>query len=406
MSLLACGINHKTAPIEVRERVAFQPETLQKPLLQLLELPHIQEAAILSTCNRTEIYCNHSSHDTIIDWLHQYHDLPANVLRKHCYVYENDTAVKHLLRVASGLDSMVLGEPEILGQVKNAYVQANSLGALGVELNRLFQYVFSVTKKVRTETQITSHPVSIATTVVQLAKRIFADLSQKNVLLIGAGQTTRAVARHLVTAGVKHFYVANRSSANAKELAHEINGQAIALGDLIEYLPTADLIISATTSSVPILGKGAVENAIKIRKRRIMLMVDLAVPRDIEPEIAKLSDVYLYSLDDLHKIIQQNLADRKLAACVAEDIVAAQAENYMRKLSLARQAHAIKNYRLQAETLRDTELQKAIAVMQNTNLSAEDALQKLAYNLTNKLLHQPTIQFRQSILDEKTDCQE
>lgn len=401
MSLLACGVNYKTAPIEVRERIAFQPETLQKPLLQLLELPHIEEAAILSTCNRTEIYCNHASHETIIDWLHQYHQLPANALKNHCYIYENHTAVKHLLRVASGLDSMVLGEPEILGQVKNAYEQADLFGALGSELKRLFQYVFSATKKVRTETQIATHPVSIASTVIQLAKRIFADLTQKNVLLIGAGQTTRAVAKHLVAAGVKHFYIANRSNENARILAEEMNGQVIELSDLSEYLPQADLIISATASAVPILGKGAVENAIKIRKRRIMLMIDLAVPRDIEPEIAKLSDVYLYSLDDLQKVIQQNLADRDLAACAAEDIITAQAENYMRKLKLAEQAPVIKNYRLQAENFRDIELQKAITALQNKNISPEDALQQLAYNLTNKLLHQPTIELRQEVLSSK-----
>jgi len=396
MSLIACGINHKTAPLALREKIVFAPEQMPQPLLALLEQPGVQEAAILSTCNRTELYCASNDPAVVVDWLHRHQQLPEKLLNPCLYIHHDQLAVQHMLRVASGLDSMVLGESQILGQLKTAYLQATSAGTLGKRLTHLFQYVFSVSKQVRTETSIGVHPISIATTAIDLTKHIFADFTQVKVLCIGVGQTMELVTQYLQKIGVTQFWLANRTLTRAQKFAQKLNGQALTLDEIADILPTVDLVVSATASPLPIIGKGAVERALKKRKRRLMCMLDLAVPRDIEPEISTLSDVYLYSLDDLQNVIQQNLTERQAAAQQAETIIAAQSQHYMRSLGILEAVPLIRNYREKAALLRDKELLAALDLLQTGTLSPEQVLERLAHRLTNKLLHGPTQQLRKA----------
>jgi len=395
MKLLACGINHQTAPLPVREKVAFASEIISAPLQELIEQTKAAEAVILSTCNRTEFYCTNVEAQKIIDWLHHHKQLPQGQLNPYLYIHEGQTAIQHIMRVASGLDSMILGEPQILGQVKTAFSVARSAGTIGSHFKHLFQYIFSVTKEVRSQTSIGAHPLSLAFATVDLAKHIFADLSQINVLLVGAGETIEPIAKYLLSIGVKRFWVANRTVTKAEKLAAEIDGQSILLSAIPEYLPYADMTITATASALPILGKGMVENALKTRKQRPMLLVDLAVPRDIEPEVNKLDDVYLYTLDDLQNIVQQNLMQRKDAANQAEIIIEEKAAHYMHTLKALEAVPAIRAYRHQAELLRDTTLNKARKLLQ-TEMSVEEVLEWLANDLTNKLLHKPSVELRKA----------
>lgn len=394
MSFLACGINHKTAPLALREKLVFNPIDIARPLLELTDKTGIKEVAILSTCNRTEFYCASDQAHSVINWLIEHKQLSADAINPSFYIHQDKSAVQHILRVASGLDSMVLGEPQILGQLKKACLQAQEAGTLGKKLRHLFDYVFSVSKKVRTETAIGVHPVSVASAAIDLAKHIFADLSQTNVLCIGAGETIEIVTQYLKKLGVQRFWIANRTVSHAKKIAAQTGGMAIGLEGLSEVLAQADMIISATTSPLPIIGKGAVEKAIKIRKRRLMFMVDLAVPRDIEPEVSDLSDVYLYTLDDLQTIIQQNLQERQKAAQEAEIIIDDHANQYMRSLNLLETAPMIRAYREQAQEIRDKELQRALQLLSAGAMTPEQILEHLAHRLTNKLLHGPTQEMR------------
>lgn len=404
MSLLACGLNHQTAPLPLREKVVFSTELMPEPLLDLVGQGWVNEAAILSTCNRTEIYCvsNEAVSSSIVDWLHRRQRLSAGQLIPHLYFYYDQAAVRHLLRVASGLDSMVLGEPQILGQVKNAFSLAQAAGTLGCELQRLFQYVFSASKKIRTQTAIGVHPVSIGYVAVNLAKQIFADLSKLSVLLIGVGETITLTARHLQAAGVKHFYVANRTLTRAEQLASQLCGESITLSAIAEYLPRVDMVVTATASTLPVVGKGTVERALKIRKRRPMFMIDLAVPRDIEPEVAGLDDVFLYTLDDLQTVIQHNQAYRQDAAQAAETLIDTQAARYMHSLKTLAATPVINAYRAKAEQLCEIELSKALRLLQ-TGIAPQEALQRLAQGLMNKLLHEPTVQLRKAATQEQEE---
>ena len=325
MTLLALGINHKTAPVALRERVTFSPETLDKALESLLAQPMVQGGVVLSTCNRTELYLSVEEQDNLqealIRWLCNYHGLNEEDLRKSLYWHQDNDAVSHLMRVASGLDSLVLGEPQILGQVKKAFADS-SRGHLNVsELERMFQKSFSVAKRVRTETDIGASAVSVAFAACTLARQIFESLSSVTVLLVGAGETIELVARHLREHHVCKMVIANRTRERAQALAEEVGAEVIALSDIDERLKEADIIISSTASPLPIIGKGMVERALKARRNQPMLLVDIAVPRDVEPEVGKLANAYLYSVDDLQNIIQHNLAQRKAAAVQAESIV-------------------------------------------------------------------------------------
>lgn len=408
MTLLAFGINHKTAPVDIREKVAFAPDKLGVALQELLTLTAVNEAAIVSTCNRTELYCDLSEADSaeVVAWFRAYHSLSAEELDPYIYTHLDNQAVQHILRVASGLDSLVLGEPQILGQIKDAYHTASQAGAIGHLLNRLFQHTFSVAKEVRTDTAIGSSPVSVAFAAVSLAKQIFSDLSEHTALLIGAGDTIDLVARHLNDQGIKHLIVANRTVERAMTLANQfMHSEAIALADMPSRLAEADIIISSTASQLPILGKGAVESALKSRKHRPMFMVDIAVPRDIEPEVGALSDVYLYTVDDLHEVIEEGRQSREEAAEQAQEIIENQVEHYMGWLRSLEAVDTIRGYREQAERLRDEAMQHARRQLA-AGRDPEAVMSELARVLTQKLLHQPTVQMNRAAFEGREELLE
>ncbi|WP_286240018.1 glutamyl-tRNA reductase [Neptuniibacter halophilus] len=404
MALLALGINHKTASVEVRERVAFAPELLCEAMQAAREFADLKEIAILSTCNRTELYCSSGLEGSraLLEWMGRYHNLDPQELQSCSYVFWDEEAARHMMRVASGLDSLVLGEPQILGQLKSAYSLSQESGHVGAELGRLFQQTFSVAKQVRTDTAIGENPVSVAYAAVSLAQHIFADMSRSKALLIGAGETIELVARHLVNAGVKEITVANRTLNRALALAEEFNGKAILLGDIPDALAEADIVIASTASQLPILGKGAVESALKKRKHRPIFMVDIAVPRDIEAQVAELDDVYLYTVDDLKEVIEENQRSREDAARQAEEIIETGAHDFMRQLRSLDAVDVLTSFRSQAETLRDQELDKALRQL-NKGKPAEEVLTMLARGLTNKMLHHPTIQMRKASAEGRTE---
>lgn len=404
MALLALGINHKTAPVSVRERVAFTPEQLTDALSDARVSASLQEVAILSTCNRTELYCTTELEGTraLLEWLGRFHDLDPNQLQACSYAHWGEDAARHMMRVASGLDSLVLGEPQILGQLKSSFALSQDEGHVGAELGRLFQQTFSVAKQVRTDTAIGENPVSVAYAAVSLAQHIFSDLSRSRALLIGAGETIELVARHLAQAGVRDITVANRTLNRALSLAEEFNGKAILLGDIPEALSDADIVIASTASQLPILGKGAVEAALKKRKHDPIFMVDIAVPRDIEPQVADLDDVYLYTVDDLKEVIEENQRSRESAAREAEEIIEAGAHEFMRQLRSLLAVDTLTALRSQAEQTRDQELEKAMRQLRNGK-DAEEVLTQLARGLTNKMLHQPTIQMRKASAEGRTE---
>ena len=337
MAFLALGINHKTASVAIRERVAFTPGQMVDALQQLCRQQPNREAAILSTCNRSELYLEQegADADAVLRWLADYHQLDMQELRAAAYVHEDEAAVRHMMRVACGLDSMVLGEPQILGQMKSAFAVAREAGTIGPLLGRLFQSTFSTAKTVRTDTAIGENPVSVAFAAVSLARQIFANLHRSQALLIGAGETITLVARHLHEQGVKRIVVANRTLERASLLAEQFGAHAILLSDIPQELVHSDIVISSTASQLPILGKGAVESALKQRRHKPIFMVDIAVPRDIEPEVGELDDVYLYSVDDLHEVIEENLKSRQGAAQAAEELVLAGTGEFMARLARA-----------------------------------------------------------------------
>ena len=398
--LLALGLNHESAPIRVRERAAVTTDQLGDALRELAANSPIEEATILSTCNRTEIYCHQQTEapDQIVEWLCNFHGLSRTDISPYLYRYPNAQAVRHAFRVAAGLDSMVLGEPQILGQMKEAFAIAHKTGVTGKILNRLFQQTFSVAKRVRTETAIGTSAVSVAYAAVSLAKQIFSDLSQQTVLMIGAGETIELTARHLKENGVKHLIVANRTLERARDLAQLYQAEGISLDELPARLSDGDIVISSTASTLPILGKGAVESALKKRKRRPIFMVDLAVPRDIEAEVAELNDVFLYTVDDLRGVIEENLQARKAAAEEAEQIIDVHTDEFMGWLNSLNAVPTIKALRQSMDTIVEAELERAYKKLQ----SGEDAqvvVQQLANNLSKKFTHGPTEQLTRSDMD-------
>ncbi len=389
MTLIAFGINHNSAPLALREKVAFSPEIIESALKDAASQNGLSEVTILSTCNRTEIYAVAEQSDTIENWLLAHTEVPAADLQKSFYAYKNQDALKHIMKVAGGLDSLVLGEPQILGQMKSAFAIAREVGTVGSELHSVFQHVFNVAKRVRTETAIGENPVSVAYAAVSLAQQIFSNLKEDTALLIGAGETIALVARHLAEHGIKKILVANRTLARAQKLAAEFDGEAFLLAEIPEQLHRADIVISSTASQLPLLGKGAVESALKKRKHKPMFMLDIAVPRDIESQVAELEDVYLYTVDDLHAVIDENKKSRVLAADQAQLIIDQGVEDYLKQQRELNAVDLIKQYRNQSEQIRDLELQKALKQLQS-GANAEEILSQLARNLTNKLLHSPT----------------
>ncbi len=404
MTFLAVGINYNTAPVAVRERLAFPAEILNASLQSLWHQNEISESAILSTCNRTEFYFHSETEDqnTLINWLAQNKNIDPADFTPYLYKYIDDHSIRHMFRVASGLDSMVLGEPQILGQMKTAYQAASEAGTLGKNLSRLFHHTFSAAKKVRTDTAIGSSPVSVAFAAVQLAQQIFDQLSEQTALLIGAGETIELTARHLHQYNIGQIIIANRTYDKAHSLASQFGGYAIALSELPSHLAEADIVVSSTASQLPILGKGRVESAIKKRKHKPIFMVDLAVPRDIEAEVEQLKDVYLYTVDDLQNTINKNMDSRRRAAEQAEEIIASEVDHFLAWLRSQGAQTTITAYRSQAEATRDQLLQKAIAQL-NNGAPAEEVIEKMAHTLTNKLIHTPSAQLRQAGANERHD---
>lgn len=401
MHLVTYGINHNTAPVHIRERFAFDANELPAALTALNQKESVVEVVILSTCNRTEIYCcvDDDSDNEILAWLHQFHRQQEGVITPYLYQYQNGDAIRHLFRVACGLDSMVLGEPQILGQLKDAYSQSLNAATLGKSLGRLFQHAFAVAKQVRTDTAIGNSPVSVAFAAVSLAKQIFSSLGESTALLIGAGDTIELAARHLFDNGIKRLIIANRTVERAHNLATQVDGYAISLSEMPAHLAEADIVISSTASQLPILGKGAVERALKIRKRKPIFMVDIAVPRDIEAEVGQLEDIYLYCVDDLHDIIEENLQSRRDAAMQAEEIIDTQVDHFMAWLRTQDAVPIIRAIRHDAEKISKRSLEKALRQLEQ-GIEPELALTELARTLTNKLLHEPSRQLRQSGFDE------
>jgi glutamyl-tRNA reductase len=389
MPLFALGLNHSTAPVSVRERVAFHVDTLGTALRDLLTQPQVKEAAILSTCNRTEVYFNGADAQPVMHWLEAFHQVPAASLSPHVYTLPQDRAVPHAFRVASGLDSMVLGEPQILGQMKQAVKSAEAAGSLGLVLNRLFQRTFAVAKDVRTQTDIGSASISMAAAAIKLAERIFPSIADQQVLLIGAGEMIDLCATHLAARQPKSITVANRTLERAAQLASRVRANAITLNELPERLAQFDIIVTSTASSLPILGKGILERAIKARRHSPMFIVDLAVPRDVEPEVAELDDVFLYSVDDLASIVKDNLQIRVEAVREAEAMIATQAESFLRWLEGRAVVPTITALHGHHDALRAAELERARRLLAN-GTPAEQVLEQLARGLTNKFLHEPT----------------
>ncbi len=393
MTLISYGINHKTAGLDLREQVAFVESAIPQALQSLRGRHAVNEAVLLSTCNRTEIYTDSSHLEAISDWLYTECQVDYQTLEQARYIHHDAEAIRHMMRVASGLDSMVLGEPQILGQMKQAYSLASEAGLVGPRFQTLFPAIFNTSKQVRSQTQIGAHPVSMAYAIVQLAKRIFSDLTQSKVLLIGAGETIELAAHHLVQSGIKQIIIANRSVNNAAAIAKLVGAKVISLAEIPHHLKEVDLLITATASELPILGKGMVESALKQRKHRPMIMADLAVPRDIETEVGELEDIYLYNVDDLQNILAENLSSRHDAAKHAELLISVQANHYLQQLRLLNSSEIIRDYRQQVENLRDRELTKALQQLQEQQ-SPEVVMAALAHNLSNKIMHKPTLKLR------------
>jgi len=405
MTLLTLGLNHKTAPVDIRERLTFGPDVIVGALRTITEQTPVDEAVIVSTCNRTEVYCAHEAHDVtapVRDWLGRFHGIEPPLFAPHLYMHTDRDAVRHLFKVSSGLDSMVLGEPQILGQVKQAFQIACDGGSAGRMLGRLFQHTFSVAKQVRTDTAIGSSPVSVAFAAVSLARQIFSDLSKQTALLIGAGETVELAARHLHQHGIGRIIIANRTVERAHRLAAQFDGYAISLTELVNHLPEADIVVSSTASPLPVLGKGAVERALKARRHRPMFMVDIAVPRDIEPEVGQLRDIYLYTVDDLQNVVDEGMRSRHQAAEQAMEIIDLHAEEFMAWVRSLDAVSLIQDYRGRCECIRDEMVRRACRQL-DAGKPAQDVIQQLAHTLTNKLLHNPSVRLRRAGREGQSD---
>jgi glutamyl-tRNA reductase len=415
MALVLVGINHNTANIEMREKVAFPPEIVESALAEIYALPPIREVVIVSTCNRTEIYLDFVESDSavpagdelaqkrqlvdrqeeVVAWLSTFHDLQAGELEQCSYSYAGEDVVRHLMKVSCGLDSMVLGEPQILGQIKSAYAVSKDQEVVAQSLGRAFEEAFSIAKQVRTDTAIGENPVSVAYAAVTLAERIFSDLPSLNVLLIGAGRTIELVVKHLVDKGVSEIVVANRTLDNALEIANRFDAHGVLLSDIPEQLIKADIVVSSTNSQLPLLGKGAVERALKQRKHKPMLLVDLAVPRDIEAQVSEIADAYLYSIDDISAVIDDGVKSRADAAKQAEFIIERGVEDYRKALRSLNAVNTLRALRDKADAIREKELERALKMLEKGE-SAEAVLSSLARSLTQKLVHSPSVQMKKA----------
>ena len=406
VSVLALGLNHVSAPVSVRERVSL-PEDLVRPALTALRQAFggaVKEAAILSTCNRTELYCAAEPHvaERLPSWLAEFNQIEAGALEPHMYLHGRDEAVRHAFRVASGLDSMVLGEPQILGQMKDAVRAAEEAGALGTLLHQLFQRTFSVAKEVRSTTAIGAQSVSMAAAAVRLAERVFGDLAQCKVLFIGAGEMIELCATHFAARQPASIVVANRTLERAENLANRFAAGTMRLADLPDRLAQFDVVVSCTASTLPLLGLGIVERATRQRKRKPMVMVDLAVPRDIEPEVAQLDDIYLYSVDDLGAVVQSGTDARRAAVVQAEAIIDARVRNFMHWMQVRANVPVIRDLQTTAQSIQTLELERARRLLAKGE-SPEAVLEQLAHGLTQKYLHGTMTALNQSDATERQE---
>ena len=386
MSLYALGLSHTTAPLDVRERVTFAPDALSGALRELASRRMVKEAAILSTCNRTEVYFHGGEPEPVARWLESAHRLPPAALAPYVYTLNDDRAVSHAFRVASGLDSLVLGEPQILGQMKHAVRSAEAAGSLGLVLNRLFQRTFAVAKDVRSQTDIGSASISMAAAAVKLADRIFPSLSEQRLLLVGAGEMIELAATHFASRHPRSITVANRTLERGNQLAHRFGADAITLNELNERLAQFDVIVTCTASTLPIIGKGTLERIVRQRKHAPVLIVDLGVPRDVEAEAAVLDDVFLYSVDDLAEIVKSNLQIRREAVEQAEQMIAEQTAHFLRWLQGRGVVPTIAALSSHHDTVRNVELERARRLLA-AGTPPNEVLDALARGLTSKLLH-------------------
>lgn len=416
MPLVVIGINHRTAPVDIREKVVFAGEELPAALRGLTSVPGVREALIVSTCNRTELYCfaepggaggesavvaaDRASDDMSVqvsDWLASWHDLTTHRLdiNDSLYRLQGSQAVQHLFAVACGLDSLVIGEPQILGQLKDAYRAALDQKVTGPYLNRVMQTAFSVAKRVRTQTRIGANAVSVASAAVSLARTVFEKFAGHTALLVGAGETIALAARHLHAHGLSRMIVANRSLGRAQELAAEFKGFAIGIDDIATHLPEADIVITSTASPTPVITYGAVQAAVRARKRKPIFMVDIAVPRDIEPEVAKIEDIYLFTIDDLQNVVNENLASRREAARDASEMLANEVSLFEQQLKTLDAVPTIRQLRDDAEVLRQQTAEQARRML-IAGRDPQEVLEFLASTLTNRLLHGPSQRLRQA----------
>ena len=396
MPLHILGLNHNTAPVEIREQVAYSGDEVARALAALVRLQGIDEAVILSTCNRTEFYLESDDAGlaTLRSWLKNDQSL-GDVAEAALFALNSEEAIRHLFRVACGLDSMVLGEPQILGQLKDAFRHGERSATVGRQLNRLFQHTFSVAKKIRTDTEIGTNPVSVAYAAVSLAKQFFANFGSHTALLIGAGATIELVARHLCSKGIGRLFVANRNFGRAQAVASQFDGFALPLSELAGTLPEADILISSTASTDPVVTTEQVRAAIKARKRRPIFAVDIAVPRDLEDGIGDLDDVYLYTIDDLDKVIVDGQSDRKAAAVDAGRILDEETQRYLSIERSKQVAPIIAALRAHGDTLRDEVLEQARRRLAK-GADQDEVLQYVTASLLKKILHQPSVRLREA----------
>lgn len=402
--IFTLGINHHSAPLAIRERVAFHAEKLHQALGDLTRNQPVKEVAILSTCNRTEIYCSAETPEVVIDWLAQYHQVERGEISPYIYVHDQPEAIRHAFRVASGLDSMVIGEPQILGQMKDAVRVAEESGTLGTQLHKLFQRSFSVAKEVRSTTAIGANIVSMAAAGVHLAERIFESVGEQRILFIGAGEMIELCAAHFCAKQPKQVTIANRTVERGRALAERYNGTAIRLEEVGEHLAHHDIVVSCTASPLPIIGLGMVERAVKARRHRPIFMVDLAVPRDIEEEIGELDDVFLYTVDDLAQVVESGQESRQAAVVDAEVIIATRVQDFIGWLQARDTVPVIRSLRDSAERMRRHEIEHAMKLLAKGE-PADKVLEHLSQRLTNKILHAPTMALNQAEGDERTQLQ-
>ncbi len=401
MVIATLGINHHNTPVAIRAQASFSAQGLSQSLNEAKALHGVEEVAILSTCNRTEIFCtltdtrHHNHAEALSHWLHRCHNKPQGHFSPYIVQRYDCDAVRHLMRISCGLDSMVLGEPQILGQIKQAYAYANSAGTIGQHLSQLFEHTFHVAKQVRSQTSIGTQPVSIASVAVLLAKQIFSQLSQKTALLIGAGDTIDISANHLHTQGIGKLIIANRSLDRAQKIAHKLGGHAIEIHQISDAIAQADIVISSTASEFPVIGKGMVEQAIAQRKHRMMLLIDLAVPPDIEPQVSQLDDIFFYNIDDMEKISSMGQQVRHAAIAEAETIIQNQTDMFMRKLRALNCSDIITALHTRTAQIKDLEVRSAIHSLK-TDVPADQVVDKLAHRMSKKFLHDLSVRLREA----------